>query len=140
MIEPKPPPALTARTSSISFSSLTFGPARENHDASPVEAALDHMTYAIGELLKRNVVGLIGLLRLGLFEMRAGQFYLDDVGAELGRYLRGVGDHVECGLAVFADARATRIGPYHDRQAMRLGFSAIPRNCSYIRTRADEPG
>ena len=71
---------------------------RKSRCASPVEAALDHMAYAIGELFKRYVVGLIGFLRFGLFEMRAGQFYLDDVGAELGRYMGGVRDYVECGL------------------------------------------
>src|SRR5216683_544651 len=53
-----------------------FWPARENHDASPVEAALDHMTYAIGELLKRYVVGLIAFFASGCSRCELGSFTL----------------------------------------------------------------
>src|SRR5262249_26278326 len=96
-----------------------FRTARENHDSPAVETTLHDVGHARGLRIERYAVGLVGLFGFGLLKMRARQLDLDDVGAELCRDLRRIGDHVERGLALLADARAARVRPYDYREAVR---------------------
>src|ERR1700689_2405154 len=96
--------------------------ARENDDAPAVERRLRDVLDACGEGLDRDLVGVVNLFRLGLFDERGGRLDLDDVGAELRCDLRRVRDHVERGLALLADAGAARGRPDDQRQTVRLGL------------------
>src|SRR2546428_9516923 len=98
------------------------GPAGEDHDAAPVEGRLHDVPDPLGQCLDRNLLGLVHLLRRRLLQVIGRQLHLDDVGSQLGRDLRRIGDDVERRLAFLADLTAAGIGPDHERQAMPFGF------------------
>src|SRR3989475_283549 len=98
------------------------GPAGEDHDAAPVEGGLHDVPHPIGQRLDRNLLRLVHLLRRRLLQVIGRQLHLDDVGAQLGRDLRRIGDDVERRLAFLTDLAAAGIGPDYERQAMPLGF------------------
>src|SRR6266852_1737026 len=64
---------------------LLGGPAREDHDAAPVEGGLHHVAHALAQRGHRHLGLLVGLLGLGLLDVLGGGRHLDDVDAELGR-------------------------------------------------------
>src|SRR5256712_6766574 len=98
------------------------GPAGEDHDAAPVEGRLHDVPDPIGQRLDRNLLHLVHFLRRRLLQVIGRQLHLDDVGAQLGRDLRRIGDDVERRLAFLADLAAAGIGPDNERQAMPFGF------------------
>src|SRR6184192_1449616 len=95
---------------------------REDDDAPPVEGALHHVAHALGQGGDRDALLLVDLLRRRLLDVRRRRLHLDDVRAQLAGDLRRVGDHVDRRLALLGDARAARVGPDDDRQALALGF------------------
>ncbi len=122
MMLPKAPPAAISVTS-FSRSSRALGlAAGEDHDAPAVEGALHHVLDALPERGGGDGVLLVDLLRLGLLQEVLGRLHLDDVGAELGGDLGGVGHHVQGGLALLAEAGAARVGPDHRGQAHLPGL------------------
>src|SRR3989441_11295796 len=48
------------------------GPAGEDHDAAPVEGGLHDVTDPLGQRLDRDLLGLVDLLRRGLFQVIGG--------------------------------------------------------------------
>src|SRR5437016_2576394 len=98
------------------------GPAGEDHDAAPVEGRLHDVPDPLGQRLDRNLLHLVHLLRRRLLQVIGRQLHLDDVGPQLGRDLRCIGDDVERRLAFLADLAAAGIGPDHERQAVPFGF------------------
>src|SRR5881397_3203390 len=94
------------------------GPAGEDHDAAPVEGRLHDVPDPLGQRLDRNLLHLVHLLRRRLFQVIGRQLHLDDVGPQLGRDLRSIGDDVERRLAFLADLAAAGVGPDHERQAV----------------------
>src|SRR5712692_8344515 len=118
MIEPKPPPSRLAKERLV-FAARS---AREDHNPFAVECALYDVAHAVGHSLDGNVVALVHLLGFSQLDMRAGQFDLDDMSAELGGDLRGVSDHVDGGFTFLAEAGATRVRPEYHRQTFGLGF------------------
>ncbi|EAU63618.1 hypothetical protein STIAU_6444 [Stigmatella aurantiaca DW4/3-1] len=95
--------------------------AREDDDALAVEGRAHHLAHAIGQRLGGDAGLLEGLLGLGLLDEVRGGLHLDDVGAELGADVRGVGNHVNARLALLGDG-AARVGPEHGGQAVGLGL------------------
>src|SRR5207249_7461895 len=81
------------------------GPAGEDHDAAPVEGRLHDVPDPLGQRLDRNLLHLVHLLRRRLLQMIGRQLHLDDVGPQLGRDLRRIGDDVESRLAFPARLR-----------------------------------
>src|ERR1700730_16567764 len=80
----------------------------------------------VDALLRARTVELLLLVaRLCLTEVRLlwQRLDLDDVRAELGGYLRGIGADVDRGLALARQVAAARIGPDHDGQPMSLGLA-----------------
>jgi hypothetical protein len=65
---------------------------------------------------------LVGLLRVLLLDMVARQLDLDDVRAEQGGHVRGIGADIEGEFAFLAELAAARIGPDHGGDADRLGL------------------
>src|SRR5438445_8660866 len=98
------------------------GPTGEDHDAAPVEGGLHDVPDPICQRFDRDLLGLVHLLRRRLLQVIGRQLHLDDVGAQLGRDLRCIGDDVERRLAFLADLAAAGIGPDHERQAVPFGF------------------
>src|SRR5438309_7151596 len=98
------------------------GPTGEDHDAAPVEGGLHDVPDPICQRFDRDLLGFVHLLRRRLLQVIGRQLHLDDVGAQLGRYLRRIGDDVERRLAFLADLAAAGIGPDNERQAMPFGF------------------
>src|SRR5712692_5742291 len=98
------------------------GPAGEDHDAAPVEGGLHDVPDPLGQRLDRNLLHLVHLLRRRLLQVIGRQLHLDDVGPQLGRDLRRIGDDVERRLAFLADLTAAGVGPDHERQAMPFRF------------------
>ena len=80
------------------------------------------MPDAVPQGLDRDLVVLVDLARLRLLDPRRGELDLDDMRAELGGDVRGVGHHVHRGLPVLAQPRAPGIRPDHDREPRPLGL------------------
>ena len=95
--------------------------AGEDDDAPAGEARLHDMGDALGQRADLDLLLLIDLLRLGLLEMGRRRLHLDDMGAEQGGHMRGIGGDVDGGLALLRDA-AARIGPDDDGEAAILGL------------------
>ena len=74
----------------------------EDDDTPSIKDALYHMAYALRQCADRYMLRLVYLLRLLLFDMGSGEFYLDDVCSELGRDMRRVTANVDGGFALFA--------------------------------------
>ena len=71
------------------------------------------MGDAVGQGIDFDRIGLIGFFGGGQFEMGGRRFNLDDMGAEKGRHMGGIGDDVDRRLALFGQVAAARIGPDH---------------------------
>src|SRR5438876_5607440 len=101
---------------------LVGGAAGEDDDAPPGEGRLDHVAHPLGQRRGRHGSLVVRLLGLRLLDVLGGRLDLDDVRAQLGGDLRGVGDHVDGRLALLADRRAARVGPDNRGQAIRLAL------------------
>src|SRR5881296_4326033 len=114
------PASVTDRPGFLEESVVVFlgGPAGEDHNAAPVEGRLHDVTDPLGQRLDRNLLHLVHLLRRRLLQVIGRQLHLDDVGPQLGRDLRRIGDDVESRLAFLADLAAAGVGPDHERQAV----------------------
>src|SRR5439155_27183228 len=95
---------------------------REDHDAPSVERGLHHVPHPIGQRRHGDRVFLVSFPRLLLFDVLGWKLHLEDVGAELGGDVGGVGDDVDAGLARLAYAGPARIAPDHYGEAESLGF------------------
>src|SRR5947208_6585809 len=85
------------------------GASRKDDDAPPVERALDYVADALGQAVEGDRRLRISLLGLALLDVGARKLQLDDVRAQLGRNVGGIGHHVNGGLAFIATLAPARI-------------------------------
>jgi hypothetical protein len=103
------------RISSSTASAALGRAAREDDDAAVAEGGLHDVRDALGQ--RADGDALVVLLGGALVHQRGGRLHLDDVRAQLGGDLRGVGHHVHGGLGLGGEVGAARVAPQHGGQA-----------------------
>src|SRR5690606_32487177 len=88
-----------------------LGTPGEDDDPPAVEGGLHAVADAGGRARDVDLVLLVDLLGLGLFEMVGRELDLDDMCAEKGGHLGGIGGDVDRGLAILGEVFTARIGP-----------------------------
>ena len=88
----------------------------------PAKRRLHDVLDARGERRDVDVGLLVGGLRFGLPQDVGRRLDLDDVGAEQGGHMGGVGADIHRRLARLVELAAARVGPHDDGEADRLGL------------------
>ena len=109
-----------ARTSPKSPSSPLAAPPEKNHQPAAGEGRLHDVGDPFLQRLPVHAGGAVGLGGGGLLQVSGRRLDLDDVGAGECGHVRGVGHHVERGLALLRERAAARIGPDDHSKPVRL--------------------
>ena len=95
MIEPKPPPSAVCRFSSSTASTPLASPPEKMTMRRPSKALWTTCCTRSASVADLDALGLVDLARRVLLDEVRRRLDLDDVRAELGGDLRGVGAHVD---------------------------------------------